>query len=141
MKVMVELSEMLQTCKLLSPMVLDSFLAKVMDWFSNRQTNSNQIVTKLLEINSQRSKSTGRKVTEDGMKKSIDKDSLPFNRPKTGILRGGEISSMKRENRPNSAVFGNLNYHKYRPFSGAPTNASTGITKNMSINDQTAEIN
>ena len=42
--------------------------------------------------------------------------------------------------RPNSAIFGNLNYHKYRPFSGALTNASTRITKNMSINDQTVEI-
>ena len=64
MKVMVELSEMLQTCKLLSPVVLDAFLKKVIDWYARRQSGESQIVTKLLEINSQRSKSTGRKKTE-----------------------------------------------------------------------------
>jgi hypothetical protein len=38
-KAMVELSEMLRTCQMLSPLVMDSYLAKVVGWFSQKQAN------------------------------------------------------------------------------------------------------
>lgn len=139
MKVMVELSEMLQTCKMLSPAVLDAFLVKVVDWYSNKQSNSNQLVTKLIEINSQRSKSTGRKMTEESVKNIIGREVNLFQRPQTGVLRPKKLEKYSKEDRPSSAMFGNINYHKYRPYSGALTNASTRVTKNMSVNEQTVD--
>lgn len=90
-----------------------------------------------MQLNSQRSKSTARKKTEEDFKTGTLNKDISFIRPKTGVLRPKESKNFKDDNRPNSAAFGNMSYHKYRPYSGALTHASTRITKNMSIKDQT----